>query len=1277
MPEVNSRVSDIASAVRTYALNTASQGMSDIDILADTYIKTVLSISPPTAGDAGPISETALNFSKIIQVSKDPRTIKACLRALLRSGRFARILAARFIHSRSIALRELAAMLASTPAGDRLALGHEMLLSYPGNHDKQTLDWLDALMASVSTAPPEELTPFIASLGEQGEILAFPARQVLMHSSFEVWLSNSLKKGGNTVKLSVLCHIILALNDPYYALELSRSLKTETFAPTKLALRTVAQVAEARNSEVLDMFLSVLKSSKGKLTAPCLDGIIDQQAPAAGKLLATLYMKMPSLRQTTISRIPMLGDTAYKSFLAALPKTQREHAESEGLSALIAIAPQFVASLARTGTVTSETFPSLVQETNQSPLPATGKETCPQPGFFSRLFGPRKKTLEKLLPKFNTFKNLDLNCSHVRAEELDGVEMTDLDLTDSVLADIRFIRAKIASSHFTNVIFSGGSHSGSICTVTDFTSAHFSDITFSKCSFNDCNFTDTVFSRCTFSHCRFRNCTLAGAVFLTCTLSQVGVTSSVMAGSTLHQTTIETSRFEDVDFSATNIADSTLKGVEFPNSVLYSVTMYNSSFAAVDMPGATVQSCAVTHSDLSHVLLLRNELRHLAKLTNKAKGVPLPDSSAFSHEAAAQIMRSWSREMSFLRREERMLTLNRARLARALAGLEREKQVYLRLLPYLLDTTVFEKKFSLRGVPSCEVWGYTPCLTSLELSKQFFPTHKHSQTKPTVRILAVYAMGSLGTVAQTAKSDIDCWVCYDGDIDLAAEAGLKRKLDALGLWAESEFGLEAHFFPMRMDDVRANIFSAGDEESSGSAQALLLKEEFYRTALRIAGKNLAWWVTPAGADKKTYDECLQAARRYPLTGRPRLEDFGYLAPVPADEYFGGSLWQMVKAVHSPFKSVLKLGLLETYADTETLPLPLCDRIKHSLFLHRRGVKQTDPYAVLFNTLRRFYHTHGDKEVARLLTESFMFKANLCDIPFFRGLPARFEDASLVEAMFGKEIISPDKICNTNEKWSFEKSLKMGSSVRHFMVNTYKRIQGTLTEGDDSRVLINPEDLTRMGRRIASNFSKKKNKIMRVPFMDTGSDGFPILHMTAQKAFGKRPIWVVRGGSLAETKKSAESLQLLHRSGDPVVMLAWLLANRLYNPKSLLQADRTIAPLSVADLQKLMPAMHDFFPFEETFEPDINEGLDAERVTRAFIILNLTAAPESNKIEEVAVVYATNWGEMFCKTFLSPGREFEDHPSAFLDKNLAQPVSETPEMLLFIPKGAQCKRINLI
>ena len=1266
----------LSAKIREIAQNPVTVDLPDLAGLAEEFLAAVGRIDQGEATLAAPIAESGLNVYRIIQSTKDSQTIRSCLRILLGIGRFGRILASRFVLGMAVSLRELAAMVTSIPASYRLALAHEMLLANPAGIDRQILAWLEGMMQPLAATDPGELAPFVASLGRSGEILAFPARQVIMNGLFGKWLETRLKTGADDEELTQLCYLVRALDDPDQALTLAVSMSVGFIAPTRLALETVALVTEAGDKRVLNLFLTALKSGNRELAGANLDGIIAQNTPNAGKLLATIRRKMPSLRRIAATRVPLLGDEAYRAYLDALSKEERDKARTEAFGALLGIAPDFVEALTRAGTARA-----MAAQGNSAAPPADDGETeplsCRKPGFFARLFGSRKKSLEKLLPKFRNLRDLDLICSKVESMEIDGRELTGLDLAGSSFRETEFIRSRVAGSSLRSCAFNSCAATGCTFNSVNFSGTDFEGTAFANCSFNDCNFTGTAFANCELSDCRFRNCSLGGSAFLSVQLNRTGFTTSALAGTSFHDVEGRSCRFEDVDLTAASFVTTRFRGLEFLNCVIHAATLDGARFHTVDMPGSSVTDCTVHNSDLPHALFLSTQLRQYTRLASGLERSQPPDPTVVRPEVASKVLAAWSRELAFLRREYRMLDYNRKRLSRALDSMERSKQVYLRILPHIINTDAFEKKFNLKNIPRCEIWGYTPGLSSLELTKQFFPDDGTPKGRADIRILAVYAMGSLGTVAQTAKSDIDCWVCYDGDVGMDAEAGLKRKLDALALWAESEFELEAHFFPMPMEDVRENRFSSGDdEESSGSAQALLLKEEFYRTALRIAGKNIAWWVSPAGVDSQSYNVCIQSARRYPVTGQPRLEDFGHLAPVPPDEYFGGSLWQMVKAIHSPFKSVLKLGLLETYADAGAVSLPLCDRIKHSLFMHRRGVRRTDPYGALFSTLHAHHARRGDKEAARLLTESFMFKANVCDIPFFMNLPARREDASLIRALFGKGYVDPDRVCNSNMRWNFDKSLKMGSSVRRYMVGTYQRIRKGI-RGGETGSRINPEDLTRMGRRIGANFAQKAHKVMRVPFMDATGEEFAILHFSADKNPGKKTIWEVRGGSRSEAKRTAETLQVLHRSGDPVHLLAWLYANGIYSPKSHLQGDRTVAPISVADLQKLMPALLEFFPLEETFERDINDGLKPERVVRAFFIFNLTAPPDTHRIEQAAVIYSTNWGELFCRTFLRPDPIIEESPSKFLAKNLEQHVSGIPEMLLFIPKGSQCKRINLI
>jgi adenylate cyclase class 1 len=1234
----------------------------------------------PVRAEAVPLAEAVLALYRLASNTGDIHTVQTCLQALVRSNRFGRTLCARCINAHNAPLPRLDPKVAAWPARDRLALVHGMLGNFPGDMDRETLAWVEELLKPLMGTDPEELVPFVARLGEQGEILAFPVRQVIVGGLFGRWMNSRMTNGVEGRDLEQLCMVIRGVGDASFGEALAKAVNLGRIQADAGVLRTIAAVGEAGNKTILGTLLKILPKAGTELAGACLDALISQDHPSMGKLLASIRSRMPGIRAAAVSRAPLLGDIGFVQYLASLPEERRADAQLEMFDALKAIAPDFVRNV--TGNCRPRGVGAARIREAAPPVPPHRKPPePPRAGLLRRLFKSRPRTLQDLLPKPGNVRDQDLAGSAVDGAQLENRELTGLSLAGSSFVHTRFFRGKVGNSDLADGLFRDSTASGTEFREVHFTGAELAATRFEDCLFTDCTFSGAFLSGCTFEACRFRNSVFSEAVFRDCRLSRSDFTACTLAGSVLHGCSVRSTRFEACDLSFAELVGDEFRGVEFRQTCLHALYVRNCVLTSMELPGSSVTRSIVKNSDAGHPQFLANRLRQMTLFAREAEKNAMPKSREADPLQAQKALAAWARELTFMRRERRMLDNNRQRMHRAMGTLSRDQQAFLRMLPMLLDSDLFERRYNFGNIPSCRVWGYYPCLTDLELVRERMGLEPEFDPSPEVRILAVYAMGSLGTVAQTSSSDLDCWVCYDGDVTMDMEHGLKRKLDAMSLWADGEYGLEVHFYPMRMDDVRDNRFLSGDEESSGSAQVLLLKEEFYRTALKLAGKNIAWWVTPAGASRKMYDSCIRAARRYPLCGKPRLEDFGHLAEVPPDEYFGGALWQMVKAIHSPFKSVLKLGLLETYAAPGASALPLCDRIKRNLIRNRQGRLDTDPYTALYTTLHDYYSGRGEDNAAALLKESFRLKANLSDIPLFMNLPTRPEDESLISVLFGSGYVEPGRLAETHRTWPFDKSLRMGSHVRRYMVDTYQRIQEGLSAGGrakgKTKALVNPEDLTRMGRRIAANFARKNHKVMRVPFMDTRENGFPILHFSAEKSTGKPTVWTARGGARVEAKQSAEHLQLLHRNQDPVHLLAWLLANRIYAPKSLLQADRTIAPVALSDLQKLMAALHDFFPFAETFEPDINEGLRAEEVQRAFFVVNLAAPREAGSIERASAIYATNWGEMFCRTFIRPGQLFEHSPSRFLAEKIGQSLAETAELGLFTPKGSQCRRINLI
>lgn len=106
-------------------------------------------------------------------------------------------------------------------------------------------------------------------------------------------------------------------------------------------------------------------------------------------------------------------------------------------------------------------------------------------------------------------------------------------------------------------------------------------------------------------------------------------------------------------------------------------------------------------------------------------------------------------------------------------------------------------------------------------------------------------MGSFGSISQTSSSDLDTWICVRDGLSLDEYTLLTQKAKRISEWA-MQFNVEINFYLMDQQCFRNEHYADPlTIENSGSAQYMLLLDEFYRSAVRLAGKPLLWlhlWV---------------------------------------------------------------------------------------------------------------------------------------------------------------------------------------------------------------------------------------------------------------------------------------------------------------------------------------------------------------------------------------------------------------------------------------------------
>lgn len=521
-------------------------------------------------------------------------------------------------------------------------------------------------------------------------------------------------------------------------------------------------------------------------------------------------------------------------------------------------------------------------------------------------------------------------------------------------------------------------------------------------------------------------------------------------------------------------------------------------------------------------------------------------------------------------------------------------------------------------------------------------------------------MGSIGTTAQSEKSDLDFWVCVDGKVVNGKKWDLlQQKLTLIEQWAWQEHQLEVHFFLSDIEKVKNNDFGAADGESAGSAQPTFLKNEYYSTNILISGKIPFWWLTPHNCSDQEYLKLYQELQNSEDPDPKYFMDLGNIQRMEVSEMFGASIWQLTKAMDSPFKSVLKMAKLEVYLDNTNKRPPLCNILKDRV---HRGVnldsdpRATDPYALMFDTIMAYYQEKHPKFLE--LFKVCMYIKSAC--PLSDPLLTVKEDfkhqviRGYVDLWRWPEekIAKYDKI----KKWEFQQVSMLGQKIHSFLIGCYRRVSGKM-QGKEQ--YISKKDMTVFGRKIESFYSSKDGKIQYLKrAFETGLMQQDItITMELDLSFASKQRWSAFRGRPNYPDAVPENPCFLFNSSDPVDLILWCIFNRIIDNRSEFFLLQSKLPISVDNLHELISdAMMDFKPIRIS---DLSRKtlLAPCQISHLLLVVNFSSHSSVQEIETVRVVYLTSWGELYSFSGL---RAFKQAHKRFSQQ------ATTPVCRLFTP-----------
>ncbi len=531
----------------------------------------------------------------------------------------------------------------------------------------------------------------------------------------------------------------------------------------------------------------------------------------------------------------------------------------------------------------------------------------------------------------------------------------------------------------------------------------------------------------------------------------------------------------------------------------------------------------------------------------------------------------------------RFLALHRERLRRVENELRPRQQDFFTLLPLLFHIN----HPMLPGFVSTDtpagIADYSPGQAVLHAAQQISRSFSYKKRAyPHYHIHAIYLMGSIGSIAHTNRSDFDVWLCHDPKLGSGEVRSLCEKASRVEEWA-AKLGLEVHFFVMSSDAFRRGDRDALSHESSGSTQQGLLLEEFYRTGLLLAGRFPIWWLVPP-EEESNYSDYVRMLidKRHVDSGE--FLDFGGLESVPADEFFGAACWHLYKGIEAPYKSVLKILLMEAYVRDYPSVRWLCQEAKAAIYAGETDLAKLDPYVLLYRRVETYLQERNERERLELARRCFYIKtAQLLS----RKAPSggdqwRREQLQALIAGWGWDNAKLAALDARNE-WKIDRVTEEGNILVRELSRSY-RLLSNFARKQASMSRIDPQELGLLGRKLYSSLERRPGKIERINRNISGNLSEERLSLHLAHNIDGNPSWFLYRGEVSEaSRKQAKPLKA---SMGLMEILAWGHVNGVIAAQTLISVYPQNCGVSASELQSLLGVLRSLYPPEGLQEPPL-------------------------------------------------------------------------------------------
>ncbi|MCK4829538.1 class I adenylate cyclase, partial [bacterium] len=326
-----------------------------------------------------------------------------------------------------------------------------------------------------------------------------------------------------------------------------------------------------------------------------------------------------------------------------------------------------------------------------------------------------------------------------------------------------------------------------------------------------------------------------------------------------------------------------------------------------------------------------------------------------------------------------------------------------------------------------------------------------------------------------------------------------------------------------------------------------------------------------------------------------------------EEFFGASLWQIYKGIDSPYKSVLKILLMEAYANEYPNIELLCFSLKRAIYENNTSLAEIDPYIMICHKVEEYLLQRMEIKRLELARRCFYFKT---DIPLSKPAPKKSDNewrrdllSNLVQQWDWDD--AHLLMLDSRPTWKIHRVLDERKSLVDELTRSYKLLSGFAREYA-SMAQINQHDMAILGRKLYAAFERKSGKI------ETINPGISENLIEEQLSFHESGnSWLLFRGTVKSTEIRHNTP--LKRARSIVELLCWCHFNHLIGPGTITSLYTNSSRLGLRELKNILATLNQHFPTGKLPETDMSQLANQSQLTHSILFINVGIDSESKNL----------------------------------------------------------------